>query len=168
MSYRKRKQRRHAGNGRGRVVLVVVAVIVSAIIVGALSAIGYVIAVANTAPDIARLKPIDKGTSSIVYAADGSRLGYVQSDTIRTPVRWGDIPADLRQATVAIEDRRFYRHGGVDIAGIARAAFKDVTTGKPLQGGSTITQQLVRNLYIKDPKRDLKRKIREAKMADEL
>jgi penicillin-binding protein 1A len=168
MSHRKRKQRRHPAGGRGRVLLVVLMVIVSTAVIGALSAVGYVIAVANSAPDIARLKPIDKGATSIVYAADGSRLGYVQSDTVRTPVEFEDIPAELRQATVAIEDRRFYRHGGVDIAGIARAAFKDVTTGKSLQGGSTITQQLVRNLYIKDPKRDLKRKIREAKMADEL
>ncbi|MEA2368984.1 MAG: penicillin-binding protein, partial [Thermoleophilaceae bacterium] len=118
--------------------------------------------------NISELKPIDKGATSVVYAADGSRLGYVQSDTIRTPIPWADMPVAIRQGTVAIEDRRFYHHGGVDIAGIARAAFKDVTTGKPLQGGSTITQQLVRNLYIKDPKRDLKRKIREAKMADEL
>jgi len=168
MSYRKRHQRRHAGNGRGRIVLVVVAVIVSTVVIGALSAVGYVIAIANSAPDISRLKPIDKGATSVVYAADGSRLGYVQADTIRTPIRWDDMPIDLRSATVAIEDHRFYHHGGFDLSGIARAAFKDVTTGKPLQGGSTITQQLVRNLYIKDPKRDLKRKIREAKMADDL
>src|SRR5947208_11678445 len=168
MSYRKRKQRRHAGNGRGRVVLAVGALLVSAVVIAALSAIGYVIAIANAAPDISRLKPIDKGASSVIYAADGSRLGYVQSDTIRTPVRWEDMPPSVRQGTVAIEDRRFYRHGGVDLPGIARAAFKDVTTGKSLQGGSTITQQLVRNLYIKDPKRDLTRKIREAKMADDL
>src|SRR5437588_826629 len=168
MSYRKRKQRRHSHNGRGRVVLVVIAGILSSIVIGALAAVGYVIAIANSAPDISKLKPIDKGATSIIYAADGSRLGYVQSDTIRTPISWANMPPVLRQATVAIEDRRFYQHGGVDLAGIARAAIKDVTTGKPLQGGSTITQQLVRNLYIKDPKRDLKRKIREAKMADDL
>jgi penicillin-binding protein 1A len=168
MSYRKRQQRRHAGKGRGRVVVIVLAVVVSSVVVAALSAIGYVIAIADSAPNISELKPIDKGATSVVYAADGSRLGYVQSDTIRTPIPWSDMPVAIRQGTVAIEDRRFYHHGGVDIAGIARAAFKDVTTGKPLQGGSTITQQLVRNLYIKDPKRDLKRKIREAKMADDL
>src|SRR2546423_4043329 len=168
MSYRKRQQRRHAGKGRGRVVVIVLAVVVSSVVVAALSAIGYVIAIADSAPNISELKPIDKGATSVVYAADGSRLGYVQSDTIRTPIPWADMPVAIRQGTVAIEDRRFYHHGGVDIAGIARAAFKDVTTGKPLQGGSTITQQLVRNLYIKDPKRDLKRKIREAKMADDL
>ena len=148
--------------------MVVLVVILSTIVIVGLSAVGYVLAVANTAPDIGRLRPIDKGATSTIFAADGSRLGYVQSDTVRTPVKWENIPVELKQATVAIEDRRFYSHGGVDITGIARAAFKDVTTGKSLQGGSTITQQLVRNLYIKDPKRDLKRKIREAKMADEL
>ena len=78
------------------------------------------------------------------------------------------MPQVMRQATVAIEDRRFYQHGGVDFTGLFRAAFKDVTTGKALQGGSTITQQLVRSLYIADPKRDLQRKIKEAKMADDL
>ena len=53
----------------------------------------------------------------------------------------------LAKATVAIEDRRFYEHGGIDYLGIARAAWTDVTAGKVVQGGSTITQQLVRNLY---------------------
>ncbi|HKP91487.1 MAG TPA: transglycosylase domain-containing protein, partial [Thermoleophilaceae bacterium] len=168
MSHRKRKQRRKIANGRGRVLMTGLMVVVGTVAIAALSGVGYVIAVANSAPDITRLKPIDKGTTSIVYAADGSRLGYVQSDTVRTPIRWADMPIELRQGTVAIEDRRFYHHGGVDLAGIARAAFKDVTTGKSLQGGSTITQQLVRNLYIKDPKRNLERKIREAKMADDL
>jgi penicillin-binding protein 1A len=104
----------------------------------------------------------------VIYAADGSRLGYVQSDEVRTPVQWQDMPVSIRQATVAIEDKRFYEHGGVDYEGLFRAAWKDVTSGKTLQGGSTITQQLVRALYITDPKRDIKRKIREAKMADQL
>ena len=54
--------------------------------IGALSVVGYVLAVAATAPDIDELKPIDKGASSEIFAADGSRLGYVQSDTIRQPI----------------------------------------------------------------------------------
>ncbi|TML33635.1 MAG: glycosyl transferase, partial [Actinobacteria bacterium] len=78
------------------------------------------------------------------------------------------MPDSVRRATVAIEDKRFYHHGGVDFNGIVRAGIKNVTSGKTVQGGSTITQQLVRELYIKDPKRDVARKIREAKMADEL
>ncbi len=74
----------------------------------------------------------------------------------------------VRQSTVAIEDERFYKHQGVDINAIVRAGIKNLESGKTVQGGSTITQQLVRALYIRDPKRDFKRKIREAKLASEL
>ncbi len=169
MTYRQRqvRKRRGKGNVRKRAFLGF-ALVLSVLGLGVLSAVGWVIAVAASAPDIKDLKPTDKGANSVVYAADGSRLGYVQSDTNRTPIVWGDMPLTIRQATVAIEDKRFYEHGGVDFEGIVRAGVKNLTSGKTVQGGSTITQQLVRALYIKDPKRDLKRKIREAKMADEL
>jgi penicillin-binding protein 1A len=145
-----------------------VAVVLAMAIIGGVSSVGYILAVAASAPNIDELKPIDKGETSKIYAADGHLLGYVQSNEIRTPVAWRDMPPILRNATVAIEDQRFYHHGGVDYESIVRAALRDVTSGKKLQGGSTITQQLVRNLYIRSPKRDLKRKIREAKMAQEL
>jgi len=169
MTYRQRQVRKRRGHGhiRSRLLLGFGCIVaVCALVV--LTAVGWVISVAATAPDIDELKPIDKGSSSVIYAADGSRLGYVQSDSVRTPVAWEDMPVALRQATVAIEDRRFYEHSGVDFEGVIRAGVKNLTSGKTVQGGSTITQQLVRALYIKDPKRDLKRKIREAKMADEL
>jgi penicillin-binding protein 1A len=146
----------------GFAVLAIVAVI------GVLAAVGYVLAIAATAPDLAELKPADKGQLSVVYAADGSRLGFIQSDTLRRVIPWGDIPVDMRRATVAIEDERFYKHGGVDLSAIIRAGVKNLESGKTVQGGSTITQQLVRALYIKDPKRDFPRKIREAKLASEL
>jgi penicillin-binding protein 1A len=136
--------------------------------IGALSVVGYIVAIAASGRDISELKPIDKGESSIVYASDGSRLGYVQSDVIRQPKPWRDLPVELRQATVAIEDERFYEHSGVDPEGVVRAAIKNITSGSTLQGGSTITQQLVRALYIQDPQQDIKRKIREAKLAQEL
>ena len=71
-------------------------------------------------------------------------------------------------ATVAIEDERFYDHHGVDFEGITRAAVENLEAGEVKQGGSTITMQLVRNLYIDDPDRDLERKIKEAKLAEEL
>ena len=79
-----------------------------------MSVAGYVIAIAASAPALDELKPNDKGESSVIYAADGSRLGYVQSDEIRTPIDWEQMPADLRNATVAIEDENFYKHAGVD------------------------------------------------------
>src|SRR3954447_15209550 len=169
MTHRQRKARKRRGNAhiRSRMLLAFGLVVAVVVIVG-LSAVGWVISVATSAPDIRDLKPIDKGSSSQIFAADGSRLGYVQAEQIRTPIDWADMPVTLRQATVAIEDKRFYVHGGIDLEGIFRSLVKNVTSGKTLQGGSTITQQLVRQLYIRDPQRDLKRKIREAKMAEEL
>jgi penicillin-binding protein 1A len=169
MTHRQRQARRRRNKARPRNWLLLgLAVVVSVAIIGGLSVVGYILAVASTAPNINELRPIDQGSTSKIYAADGHLLGYVQSNEIRTPVAWRDMPAILRNATVAIEDQRFYHHGGVDYESIVRAAIRDITSGKALQGGSTITQQLVRNLYIRSPKRDLKRKIREAKMASEL
>ena len=71
----------------------------------------------------------------------------------------------MARATVAIEDRRFYEHGGIDFQGIARAAVNDIRAGRTVEGGSTITQQLVRNLYIKHHERTLRRKVVEACLA---
>ncbi|MBI4897876.1 MAG: transglycosylase domain-containing protein [Actinobacteria bacterium] len=130
------------------------------------SALGYVVAIAASAPELG--KPVNRGLTSSVYAVDGSLLGYIQSDEISTPLAWSNLPQDCKDATVAIEDERFYKHTGVDYSAIVRAAVRNLTSGKTVQGGSTITMQLVRNLYIAEPKRDYKRKIREAKLASEL
>ena len=73
----------------------------------------------------------------------------------------------LPKATVAIEDSRFWQHGALDYQGIARALYKDVSAGHIVEGGSTITQQLVRNLYIGKPKQTLSRKMKEACLARE-
>ena len=166
MTYRQRKQRRRRGGKSKFLLSLGVLGLVAAIAV--LTVAGYVFAVAATAPDVEELKPADKGESSVIFAADGSRLGYVQSDTVRTRVPWRHMPRDLRRATVAIEDERFYDHQGVDYNAIVRAGVKNLESGDTVQGGSTITQQLVRALYIKDPERTFERKIREAKMASDL
>ncbi len=135
--------------------------------IATLSVAGYVISVSASAPPLASLKPIDQGTSSAVYANDGTRLGFIQSDEIRTPIPLTRIPESMQAATIAIEDQRFYHHGGVDYEGIVRAAIKNLEAGKAVEGGSTITQQLVRNLYV-GRERTLERKIREARLAEEL
>jgi penicillin-binding protein 1A len=169
MTYRQRKQRRRRRNGgRRSKILLALTVLGITVAVALLSVAGYVLAVAATAPELSELKPQNKGETSVIYAADGSRLGFVQSDEIRTPIGWGDMTQDLRRATIAIEDERFYKHKGVDYGAIVRAGVKNLESGKTVQGGSTITQQLVRALYIKDPKRNFTRKIREAKLASEL
>jgi penicillin-binding protein 1A len=132
-----------------------------------LSAVGYVISIAASAPPLDSLKPRELGSQSEVRAADGTRLGFIQSNELRRPVEGDRIPKSLKDATVAIEDERYYHHKGVDYAGIVRAALKNLSSHKTVQGGSTITMQLVRNLYI-TKERTYQRKIREAKLAEEL
>jgi penicillin-binding protein 1A len=140
-------------------------VFLSALIIGVIAAVGYVLNVAQSAPALSTLHPILTGGNSQVFASDGSRLGFIQSDELRSPVGWGEIPENLKDATVAIEDQRFYKNDGVDLTGIFRAAVKDLTHGAALQGGSTITMQLMRNLYLGGDQHTLRQKIIEAKLA---
>ena len=169
MSRRQRQKRRKQRNGGFRKgFLVALSVGIVAGFLGVLGVVGYIIGVAASAPSIDSLKPIDHGQTSVVYAADGKRLGFITSDELRTPVQTSVIPNYLKQATVAIEDQRFYKHKGVDYEGILRAGLKNLESGSTVQGGSTITMQLVRNLYTGDRNRSFQRKIREAKLAEEL
>jgi penicillin-binding protein 1A len=127
----------------------------------------WVLDVAADAPSLATCKPIDKGGNTVLYAADGSKLGTVASPQVRSLVSIDRVPKSVQLATVAIEDRRFYQHDGLDYEGILRAAVKDLEAGEAVEGGSTITQQLVRNLCIRNPQRTLERKIEEAQLAIE-
>jgi penicillin-binding protein 1A len=114
--------------------------------------------------DLATLKPVSIGQNSFVYAADGSLLGAIPAERNRQPVTLNGMSSWVTKATVDVEDRRFYEHGGLDYEGILRAAVKNLESGHVVQGGSTITQQLVRNLYIGN-ERSLERKIKEACLA---
>ncbi|MGK2879084.1 MAG: transglycosylase domain-containing protein [Solirubrobacterales bacterium] len=166
MTARERRKRRTRRGTAHRPLAIGFVVLVTLSMIAGFSAIGYVIALANGAPPLG--KPVNRGLTSAVYAANGQLLGYIQADEISTPVAWKRLPQNCKDATIAIEDERFYKHGGVDYTAIVRAAVKNTSSGKTVQGGSTITMQLVRNLYISAPKRDFKRKIREAKLASEL
>ncbi len=174
MSRRERQRRRNRNRGHPvrRVFLIAVLLSLVAIGAGIAGAAAWVMNTADSAPNIAQLKPRDVGQLSEVFGSDGSLLGYIYSDTLRTYVNSRRLPNRLKQATVAIEDRRFYQHGGIDYQGIVRAAVKDVFGGgKTIQGGSTLTMQLVRNIYLPyrlADTRSLKRKIIEAKLAQEL
>src|SRR6185437_12884983 len=86
----------------------------------------------------------------------------VSSKTGRREVlSYGEIPEVLVHAILAIEDRRFFEHSGVDINGLARAVLRNITDDGTAQGGSTITQQLVKNTYL-TPEKTLQRKYAEA------
>jgi penicillin-binding protein 1A len=161
----RQRRRRHSRGGLSRILLAVLATLAGALFLGAVGAVAYVLSVAHSAPKVDTLHPIVEGSSSQVFAADGARLGFIQSDELRSPVAWSEIPADLENATVAIEDQRFYKDDGVDPTGIFRAAVKDLVHGQALQGGSTITMQLMRNLYLGGDQHTLRQKIIEAKLA---
>jgi penicillin-binding protein 1A len=166
MTQRNRRRQRRRGGIRSKLLVILIGVL-ALLAIGVIGVTSWVLDVAADAPSLASCKPIDKGGNSVLYAAGGSKLGLIASDEARTPVSIKRIPKSLQEATVAIEDQRFYEHGGVDPEGILRAAVKDLEAGKAVEGGSTITQQLVRNLCINDPKQNLERKIIEAQLAIE-
>jgi penicillin-binding protein 1A len=161
----RQRRRRHSRAGAARILLVGGSAIAVALIIGVIGAVAYVVNVANEAPALSSLRPILNGGSSSVFAADGTRLGFIRSDVLRSPIDSSQMPQQLKQATVAIEDQRFYKHHGVDVTGIFRAAIKDVTNGAAVQGASTLTMQLMRNLYLGGDQHTLRQKIIEAKLA---
>jgi penicillin-binding protein 1A len=126
------------------------------------------VATIGSSCDLNALKPVTIGENSFIYAADGTTLGAIPAEQNRQPVPLSRVSPWLPKATVAIEDRRFYDHDGIDPSGIARAVWADVRAGKVVQGGSTITQQLVRNLYPVSRERTFERKIKEACLAIKL
>ncbi|RQW86643.1 MAG: PBP1A family penicillin-binding protein [Geobacter sp.] len=113
---------------------------------------------------LATYPALPPGYSSIkVFDHKGRFVGRLPSEG-RYWVPIAQIPVFLQKALVAIEDVRFYQHGGIDIRGIARALMKDVVKGKMVEGGSTITQQLIKNKYLSGEK-TLDRKLTEARLA---
>jgi penicillin-binding protein 1A len=114
------------------------------------------------------LQPIALGENSFVTAGDGSLLGVIPSATNRQRTPLWQMSRWLPAATVAIEDRRFWRHGALDYRAIARSAVADLFAWRAAQGGSTLTQQLARDLYIGDASHSLRRKVEQACLAMKL
>ena len=83
---------------------------------------------------LSSLKPVDIGANTFVYAADGSLLGSIPAERNREPVPLGRMSCWLPKATVAVEDKRFYQHGGIDYVGILRALWADVSAGQGRRG----------------------------------
>ena len=122
--------------GPGRFIFLTIGLFATVVLLAACGAVAWVLSVSASAPDLSELKPAKKGAVSIVYAADGSILARLSSDVLRTPLKQAQIPTLMTEATVAVEDKRFYKHDGVDYEGVIRAAIKNVTTGKTLQAES--------------------------------
>ncbi len=130
---------------------------------GAVALAGVVTYYAYDLPDVGGLGAATRQPSVTVLAADGATLATFGS-LYGEPVRVGALPPDLPHAVLAVEDRRFYSHFGVDLLGLARAAVVNFRAGRIVQGGSTITQQLAKNLFL-TPERTLRRKVQETLLA---
>ena len=102
--------------------------------------------------------------SSQIFAADGTLVTTLHGGENRDVVPLARIPRRLQDAVVAIEDERFWSHAGVDLRAVARAAFENVDEGGVVEGGSTITQQYVKNELL-GPQRNVRRKVQEASIA---
>jgi penicillin-binding protein 1A len=128
---------------------------------------GLVAAVASEIPEL-NLTGTRTEANGIVYANDGRTvLVVLRGDENRVPIGGDEIAPIMKQAIVAIEDRRFWEHRGIDLRGIARALWADLRQKRVVEGGSTITQQFVKNTLL-DDERTIGRKVREAALAWQL
>jgi penicillin-binding protein 1A len=164
----RRRQRRRERRARRRRRSAVVLIVIASALLGALAASFGGAAAMLDKCNLKSLQPVSIGANSFVYDADGRQIGSIPAERNRQPVALRDVSTWMRKATIAIEDRRFYEHGGVDWEGILRAAIKDIEAGRAVQGASTITQQLVRNLYPISNERTFNRKVKEACLAIKL
>ena len=114
-------------------------------------------------PDVDDALKVTRRPTVTLLSADGSVFA-TRGDLYGVPVRVNNLPETLTEAVIATEDRRFYSHFGLDIIGIARAAWANIRAGRIVQGGSTLTQQAAKNLFL-TPERSFRRKIQEALLA---
>lgn len=117
-------------------------------------------------PSVQSLREPNLGAPLRIYSADGKLIGEFGAER-RSPLSYEQFPERVIQAFLAAEDDKFFEHGGVDYMGLVRAAFKLAATGEKRQGGSTITMQLARNVFL-TPERSYERKIREILLAQKI
>lgn len=113
-------------------------------------------------------REIELPSSAEVYDRSGRLIGTFSGEARRFLIDTAELPDYVGQAVIASEDRNFYEHNGVSLRGIARAAWANLTGGEIQQGGSTITQQYIKQAVLQDPERTITRKIKEAILAIKL
>ncbi|HVM68319.1 MAG TPA: biosynthetic peptidoglycan transglycosylase, partial [Gaiellaceae bacterium] len=133
---------------------------------------GFVTAIAAEIPKLDPNRQIEQEVNGAIYAApDGPGpprvLAVLRGSEARTLVRLDDVAPIMRHAIVAVEDRRYWEHSGVDVRAIGRALWADIQQKRVVEGGSTIAQQFVKNALI-DDERTIARKVREAALAWQL
>ena len=132
-----------------------------AVLIG--SSVGFVLYSAWDLPEVQALEHFKPSITTRVYSDENELLAEFFFEN-RTPVKLADVPQVLIKALIATEDTRFYSHRGIDYRGIARAVVRNVRTGKVVEGGSTLTQQLAKVLFL-TPERSYLRKLKEMALA---
>ncbi len=167
----RRRQRRRA-NARPRrrkrawlrlTVLAALLLVIAAIGLGA----GAIFAFSRNLPSLSELQRRTNAVNTTIYDVDGKKIAELHGAENRVLVKSPQISEVMKQATVAVEDERFYTHHGVDFPGVARAMVQNLRAGTIVQGGSTITEQYVKNAYVGN-ERTYTRKLREAVLAWEI
>ncbi len=138
--------------------------IILAMLFGAALFVAFIYAYEEISLDADKLINYKPETSSVILDRNGKRLAYVFKKEHRLYARYDEIPGALIEGLVAMEDTRFFEHEGVNPDAILRAIVKDIKAGKFVEGGSTITQQLVKNKLLTSEKK-LMRKVKEAILA---
>ena len=163
--HRRQRQQTARPKKRRRVWLKVTALAVFLIVVAGLGAsAGGIYAMTRDLPSLDSLERRPNALNTTIYAKNGAVIAELHGAENRVQLKSEQIPEIMKQATVAVEDERFYGHHGVDAQGIARAMMKNLRAGEIIEGGSTITQQLVKNIYRRN-ERTYSRKMREALLA---
>jgi penicillin-binding protein 1A len=163
--FRKRVQRKRR---RIRKVRLLALLLVIGLLGAASFSVGLITAIAGELPNLDPARVQSGEVDGYIYADNGRTvLAVLRGSEARVLVKWDDISPWMKHAIVDIEDKRFYEHRGVDVRGIARAAWANVRNKSAVQGGSTITQQFVKNSLVHNA-RTLSRKLKEAALAWQL
>jgi penicillin-binding protein 1A len=126
---------------------------------------GMIMAVSQDLPAIYNFAQYKAAKNSEVFDASGGPIGTLTSNQNKILLESGQISPNVKNAVVAVEDSRFYEHSGIDYQGIGRALVKDILSQSAAQGGSTITEQFVKNALAAQSSRTLFQKFREAALA---
>ena len=167
---RSRERRRKTTSRKKRkfLWLKITAVVVLLLMIAVLGvAAGAIFALSRNLPTLSELEKRPNAVNTTIYDRHGALIAELHGAENRVLVSSSDIPGVMKEATVAVEDERFYQHHGVDFQGVMRAVLENFRAGGVVQGGSTITEQYVKNAYVGN-ERTYTRKIREAVLAWQL
>lgn len=158
MARRRSQSRKTTAQPRGWLRIVAGLIIIAGLALGAL-----IVELARTLPDLDGLEPAPRSGEVVLLDRNGRTIAR-RGEVSQAAITADDLPQTLVDAVLAVEDRRFYGHFGVDLIGTGRALFANLRAGRVVQGGSTITQQLAKNLFL-SPERTYRRKAQEIMLA---